>query len=143
MSMPAIKVAIIEDSSDNLEVAKLILRHKVGASIVGGWASGAMFLKWFHDSRQTALNPHLRAIDLLLLDLQIPRESGFTVLEKLQGIPELAGTKIVAWTANTTARSLQECRTAGFDGFIGKPIAYERFPQQIQRILTGDPVWDA
>ena len=33
-------------------------------------------------------------------------------------------------------------RAAGFDGFIGKPISSCRFPQQIQRILAGDLVWE-
>jgi two-component system cell cycle response regulator DivK len=32
-------------------------------------------------------------------------------------------------------------RAAGFDGFIGKPLDFDRFPHQIRAILRGEPVW--
>jgi two-component system cell cycle response regulator DivK len=34
-------------------------------------------------------------------------------------------------------------RGAGFDGFIGKPLSRERFPDQVRRVLNGQEVWDA
>jgi len=33
-------------------------------------------------------------------------------------------------------------KLAGFDGFIGKPLDPDRFPEQISRLLSGQPVWE-
>ncbi len=37
---------------------------------------------------------------------------------------------------------MNRARLAQFDGFIGKPLNPDRFPDQIRRILAGDPVWE-
>ena len=37
------------------------------------------------------------------------------------------------------ARRAEEC---GFDGFLGKPLDPDRFPDQIRRVLKGEPVWE-
>jgi two-component system cell cycle response regulator DivK len=44
-------------------------------------------------------------------------------------------------TAEASQEQLQKARTAGFDGFIGKPLDPDRFPDQIRSILSGQPVW--
>jgi two-component system cell cycle response regulator DivK len=31
---------------------------------------------------------------------------------------------------------------AGFDGFIGKPLNPDKFPEQIHKVLSGEKVWD-
>ena len=31
---------------------------------------------------------------------------------------------------------------AGFHSFLGKPLNVEKFPDQLQQILAGEPVWD-
>ena len=36
---------------------------------------------------------------------------------------------------------VQAAHAAGFDGFIGKPIDPDRFPEQIRAILKGEAVW--
>jgi two-component system cell cycle response regulator DivK len=37
---------------------------------------------------------------------------------------------------------MEKARAAGFDGFLGKPLDPDRFPDQIRRILGGEEVWD-
>jgi two-component system cell cycle response regulator DivK len=37
---------------------------------------------------------------------------------------------------------MDRARAAGFDGFLGKPLDPDRFPDQIQKILNGQPVWE-
>jgi two-component system cell cycle response regulator DivK len=54
----------------------------------------------------------------------------------------LKNTLVVAVTAEASADHMNKSREAGFDGFIGKPLDPDRFPEQIRRILTGEAVWD-
>jgi two-component system cell cycle response regulator DivK len=37
---------------------------------------------------------------------------------------------------------MEKARQAGFDGFLGKPIDPDRFPEQIRRVLQGEQVWE-
>ena len=46
-----------------------------------------------------------------------------------------------AVTANVLAQDEAKARAAGFDGFIGKRLDFDRFPQQILSVLEGEKVW--
>jgi two-component system cell cycle response regulator DivK len=51
-------------------------------------------------------------------------------------------TRVVAVTADASVRNMDRARNAGFDGFIGKPLDPDRFPNQIRRILQGESIWE-
>jgi two-component system, cell cycle response regulator DivK len=84
----------------------------------------------------------LDRVDLILLDIQLPEESGYMILPKMRELPRLENIPIVAMTAFVTSADVQKIEQAGFDGFIGKPLNFDRFPDQIRRILRGDRIWD-
>ena len=64
------------------------------------------------------------------------------MLEKLRAHPRFKDTLIVAVTADASTGNLEHARSAGFDGFIGKPIDPDRFPSQIRNILQGEEIWE-
>jgi len=84
----------------------------------------------------------LPALDLILLDIHLPYEDGYQALRKLRTHPRLRDTRIVALTDDTSEDELARVREAGFDGFLSKLLDPERFPDQIKRLLAGDPVWE-
>ena len=55
---------------------------------------------------------------------------------------KIKNTKIVAVTAEATENNLRRAQAAGFDGFIGKPLDPDRFPNQIKQILRGGEIWE-
>jgi two-component system cell cycle response regulator DivK len=84
----------------------------------------------------------LPSLDLILMDIRLPYEDGYGALRKIRSSPSLLRTKVVAVTAEASVEQLNKSRAAGFNGFIGKPLDPDRFPDQIRRILAGDEVWD-
>jgi len=84
----------------------------------------------------------LPRLDLILMDIRLPYEDGYMALRKIRASTKLKTTRVVAITAEASPEQLRKSRESRFDGFIGKPIDPDRFPDQIQRILTGDPVWE-
>ena len=80
-------------------------------------------------------------VDLVLLDIHIPDEDGYAVLARLRGDPRFQDTRIVAVTADSSQESLLRAKASGFDGFIGKPLDPDEFPNQIKSILLGQSVW--
>ena len=84
----------------------------------------------------------LPRVDLILMDLRLPYEDGYTALQKIRSSPRLKDTIVVAVTAEANEEQVVKARQAGFDGFVGKPLDPDRFPEQIRRLLHGDPVWE-
>jgi two-component system cell cycle response regulator DivK len=84
----------------------------------------------------------LPRVDLILMDIRLPYEDGYEALRKLRASPTLRSVPVVAVTAYANEEQLERARSAGFDGFLGKPLDPDRFPDQVQRALAGEPVWE-
>ena len=124
-------VLVIEDDANNLMVATDLLRM-VGIKYINARASGRLGIK------MAEIMPR---VDLILLDIQLPYEDGYSVLRQIRMHPQLKDTRVLAVTANVLPQDEARARAAGFDGFIGKPLDFDRFPQQILAVLEGQEVW--
>jgi two-component system cell cycle response regulator DivK len=84
----------------------------------------------------------LPQLNLILMDIRLPYEDGYGALRKIRACKTLKDTLVVAVTAESSIEQLNKAKQAGFDGFLGKPLDMDRFPDQIRRILSGEPVWE-
>jgi len=84
----------------------------------------------------------LAKVDLFLVDIYMPGETGFDLLKQIRAHPQLKGSKVVALTASVMFADIRRIRAAGFDSFIGKPTRPGRFPDQIRAILAGEELWE-
>jgi len=84
----------------------------------------------------------LPRLDLILMDIRLPYEDGYGALKKIRVSERFKTVPIVAVTAEASVEQMNKARESGFDGFLGKPLDPDRFPDQIRRILSGDPVWE-
>lgn len=81
-------------------------------------------------------------IDLILMDIRLPYEDGYGALRKLRETEHLKEIPVVAVTAYSNEEQMDRARTAGFNGFLGKPLDPDRFPDQVRSILAGQQVWE-
>ncbi len=81
-------------------------------------------------------------IDLILMNMLLPYDDCFSVVKILRASGQFNNVPIVAMAAEGSMDQMTKAREHGFDGFLGKPINSDRFPDQIQKILCGDPVWE-
>ncbi len=84
----------------------------------------------------------LPRLDLILMDIRLPYEDGYGALKKIRSSSTLKETLVIAVTAEASVAQINKAKESGFDGFIGKPLDPDRFPDQIRRILLGDQVWE-
>lgn len=84
----------------------------------------------------------LNRLDLILMDIRLPYEDGYGALKKIRSSPSLCNTLVIAVTAEASPEQMRKAREANFDGFLGKPLDPDRFPEQIRRILNNEPVWE-
>lgn len=84
----------------------------------------------------------LARLDLILMDIRLPYEDGYSALNKIRSSEHLKTVPIIAVTAEASKEQMNKARSSGFNGFIGKPLDPDLFPDQIRRILNGDSVWE-
>jgi len=84
----------------------------------------------------------LPRLDLILMDIRLPYEDGYGALKKIRTSPSLRETLVIAVTAEASQDQVNKARESGFDGFLGKPLDPDRFPEQIRRILANEAVWE-
>jgi len=119
------RILVIEDNALNLKLVRDVLEHAgydVAAAATGelGVASAAT-----------------ETPDLVLLDLQLPGIDGHETLRRLRDGVLPDGVPVVAVTALAMAEDRDRARSAGFDGYLEKPISPRSLPGQVQRFLTG------
>ena len=84
----------------------------------------------------------LPRLDLILMDIRLPYEDGYGALRKIRASDRLKSVPIVAVTAEASQEQMNKARNSGFNGFLGKPLDPDKFPDQIHRILNGEGVWE-
>jgi two-component system, cell cycle response regulator DivK len=84
----------------------------------------------------------LPRLDLILMDIRLPYEDGYGAQKKIRASEKFRTVPIIAVTAEANLEQMNKARSSGFDGFLGKPLDPDRFPDQIRRILSGEQVWE-
>lgn len=81
----------------------------------------------------------LAKMHAIFLDLEMPKIDGYELLRFLRTQNSIT-CPIIAYSVHTS--EMGTARELGFDGFIGKPLRMNRFPNQLTRILNGEEVWE-
>ena len=72
--------------------------------------------------------------DLVILDMMMPKRSGFLVLEKLRRTRRVP-MRVIMITANEGSRHKAYAEMLGVDDYIRKPFGMERLVQSVKRLL--------
>ena len=75
--------------------------------------------------------------DLVLMDVQLPKEDGYSVTRRLRENPGTQTLKIIALTAHAMAQEEERAREAGCDGYISKPIDTRTLVSDILHTIEG------
>lgn len=122
---------VVEDDASGLAILSVMLRRIGVRTVMERFARDAV-------DRAKKMNK----VDLIFLDLGLPDGDGYEVLAQLKQDPALREVPTIAVTARDASTEMPKAQAAGFDGFLGKPLNRNRFPDQIRRILEGEEVWE-
>jgi len=116
-------ILIVEDNDKNMKLARDILQVKGYRTIEAESAEAGVPLA-------TAQKP-----DLVLMDIHLPGMNGIEALKKLRAQPETNQIPVLAFTASVMPQDRKEIMSAGFDGFVSKPVNLKEFIAAIAKAL--------
>lgn len=125
-SEPGQTVLVVDDMSDNIILISLSLQD-MGYRVVTA-TNGA-----------DALNvAKLARPDLILMDIAMPQQDGLAATRRIREEAELQDVPVVALTAFDTDGFRQAAFDAGFNGYLTKPIDFDRLRNLMAKLLARD-----
>jgi CheY-like chemotaxis protein len=128
----AIEVLLVEDNLGDVELTTLALeesRLSIHLSVVGDGADALDFLHRQHQRYANAPHP-----DLILLDLNLPKKSGYEVLAAIKNDEALKRIPVVVLTTSQSEEDILRAYNLYASGYISKPARFDRFVQVVQSI---------
>jgi len=122
-----LKILIVEDAYFNQMLALELLKKHVEGVEADLAENGAVALE------KIAQKPY----DLVLMDVKMPVMDGYEAtraIRKMSG--DISRVPILALTANAIPEQLEQCRAAGMDDCITKPIDSEELLEKIERLTA-------
>src|SRR3954451_1632224 len=108
--LPQSTVMIVDDNPQNVELLQAFLESLPVKILTAGDGIDAL-------EKVAQHNP-----DLILLDIMMPRMSGFQVCRKLKGDPKTRDIQILMVTALNELGDIEQASECGTDDFVSKPV---------------------
>lgn len=124
----------VEDDDQSREIMRVIGEDIMQVAHIHIFEDSHDFI-----ARANALSPRP---NLILLDIHVEPYNGFEMLAQLRGSFLYHSTPIIALTASVMNEEVDQLREAGFDGIIPKPVDLDSFPTIVQKIMSGETIWN-
>ncbi len=116
-------VLIIEDEADIRNFAARVLEMEGYRVLQVG--DGEEGMRLVRESR----------VSLVLLDLRLPKRSGWAVLEQLKSEPELSGILVIVFTASVAITQRERALKMGAVDYLIKPLSASSLKEAVTRVL--------
>jgi len=126
--MKAPVVLVVEDNERNRKLVRDVLGF-AGFTVIEATTA--------EDGVALALE---RSPDIVLMDLQLPGMDGIEALRRLRDMPKTRSLPVVAVTAFAMRDDRERVLSAGFDGYLEKPISVRALPDQIRGFMGSKEV---
>lgn len=126
-------VLLVEDSDEDYEVTMWALRR-------AGLARPTVRCRRADEASAMLLSgesasPDQTAPCVVLLDLNLPDESGQELMERLNRAQSRPAVPIVVLSTSTNPRDVERCYRLGAAGYLRKPLDLEAFARQMRRFV--------
>ena len=117
-------ILVVEDNEQNQKLARDVLQVKGYRVLIAESAEAGLPM---------ALE---KKPDLVLMDIHLPGMNGIEALAKLRAAAETRAIPVLAFTASVMPQDRRQITSAGFDGFLAKPINLKEFLDTIAGALS-------
>ena len=117
------RVLLVDDDYEIVESIRIALEAKGYRTLIA------------RDGNQGLAMAEREDPDLVILDMMMPKRSGFLVLEKLRRTRPVP-MRIIMVTANEGSRHKAYAEMLGVDDYIRKPFGMDRLLESVDRLLA-------
>ena len=127
------RVLIVDDNNTNRRILEEVLR------------------KWALQSESVSNGPDaLKLLErayasdapfsLVLIDAQMPKMDGFTLIEKIKANPQFSGATLMMLSSAAQLTDAERCRELGAKAYLTKPIKQQELVATISAALAEQPL---
>ena len=117
------RVLLVDDDTEIVESMRTVLESRGYEILVA------------RDGNQGLMMAEKEEPDLVVLDMMMPKRSGFLVLEKLRRSRPVP-MRVIMITANEGSRHKAYAEMLGVDDYIRKPFAMDRLLASVDKLLS-------
>jgi DNA-binding response OmpR family regulator len=121
------KVLIADDEANIVTALEFLLQRR-------GYET-----RWAKNGEEALSEIERFAPDLVLLDVMMPRKSGYEVCQRVRGRPEWGHIKIIMLSAKGREVEVSKGVSLGADLYITKPFSNTELVAKIDGLLAGTP----
>ena len=120
-------ILLVEDNPDDVKLTIQAFRKQNVANPVKVAIDGQQALDCLFDEGE-------KLPALVLLDLKLPKATGFDVLKRLRADPVRKRLPVVILTSSTEESALAESYALGANSFIRKPVNFDQFSDAVRKL---------
>lgn len=127
-------ILLIEDDANDIELTKRAFERNRLANVFLVARDGAEALEMLFGSSMEAMHADLSELQLILLDLKLPKVSGLEVLRKIRADERTRMIPVVILTSSDEERDVVESYGLGANSYVRKPIDFEQFVEAVREL---------
>lgn len=116
------RILVVDDDAEIIDTVQFALKSKGYEVLIA------------RDGNQGLAMAETDGPDLVILDMMMPKRSGFLVLEKLKSLG--TSVKVIMITANEGSRHKAYAEMLGVHEYLRKPFAMDKLLESVQRLLA-------
>lgn len=127
-------ILLVEDDANDIELTKRAFERNRLANVFLVARDGAEALEMLFGSSVERPHPDLSELQLILLDLKLPKVSGLEVLRKIRADERTRTIPVVVLTSSDEERDVVESYGLGANSYVRKPIDFEQFVEAVREL---------
>ena len=130
-----IEILLVEDNPGDVRLTKEALKEGRFANLINVAVDGFEAMAFL---RREGKYANASRPDLILLDLNLPKKSGFEVLAEIRRVPELKRIPVVVLSTSDSEKDILKSYDLSANCFVTKPVGLDEF---IKIVMSIEDFW--
>lgn len=128
------KILLVEDDPDHADLILDIFNTEDVKSEVVLMRDGQEVIDYLQEIDTGCSSGKKPQIDLIILDLNLPKINGMDVLKSLKGNSRYRSIPVVILSTSSDQKTISEAYKNGANGYVTKPMSYDEFVDKVKML---------